>query len=99
MVNEQDILFPPPIFICSYPWFGLALLVFPLNFRDVKEMLAEGSIYESYETIRRWVLKFGPTITAKVRSRRTQPSGTCHFDEVFVIIGDKRTYLLRTVYD
>jgi transposase-like protein len=68
---------------------------FPLSFRDVEEMLAERGIDVSYETIRRWILKFGPAIAANVRTRRVQPSGTWHHDEVFVRIGGKRTYLWR----
>jgi hypothetical protein len=66
---------------------------FPLSFRDVEEMLAERGIDVSYETIRRWILKFSPAIAANVRSRRVQPSGTWHLDEVFVRIGGKQTYL------
>lgn len=62
-------------------------------------MLAERGIDVSYETIRRWILKFGPAIAANVRSRRVQPSGTWHLDEVFVRIGGKRTYLWRAVDD
>ena len=72
---------------------------FPLSFRDVEEMLAERGIDVSYETIRRWVLKFGPAIAANVRSRRVQSSGTWHLDEVFVRIGGKRSYLWRAVDD
>ncbi len=53
----------------------------------------------SCETIRRWVLKFGPAIAASIRSRRVRPSGTWHLDEVFVRIGGKRTYLWRAVDD
>ena len=56
-------------------------------------MLAERGIDVSYETIRRWILKFSPAIAANVRSRRVQPSGTWHLDEVFVRIGGKQTYL------
>ena len=62
-------------------------------------MLAERGIDVSYETIRRWILKFGPAIAAKVRSRRVQPSGTWHLDEVFVRIRGKRVYLWRAVDD
>jgi len=62
-------------------------------------MFAERGINVSYETIRRWILKFGPAIAAKVKSRRVQPSGTWHLDEVFVRIGGKRTYLWRAVDD
>jgi transposase-like protein len=62
-------------------------------------MLTELGIDVSYETSRRWILKFGPAIAANVRTRRVQPSGTWHFDEVFVRIGGKRTYLWRAVDD
>jgi len=72
---------------------------FPLSYRDVEEMLAERGSNVSYETIRRWILKFDSAITANVRSRRVQPSETRHLDEVFVRIGGKRTYLWRAVDD
>ena len=32
---------------------------FPLSYRDVEDMLAERGIDVSYETVRRWSLKFG----------------------------------------
>ena len=35
-------------------------LRFTLSYRDVEELLAERGIGSSYETVRRWVLKFGP---------------------------------------
>ena len=35
-------------------------LRFALSFRDVEELLAERGIQVSYETVRRWVAKFGP---------------------------------------
>jgi transposase-like protein len=35
-------------------------LNFPLSYRDVEELLAERGLDLCYETVRRWVLKFGP---------------------------------------
>ena len=32
---------------------------FPLSYRDVEDLLAERGVDVSYETIRRWSLKFG----------------------------------------
>jgi len=34
-------------------------LRFALSYSDVEDMLAESGIDDSYETIRRWALKFG----------------------------------------
>ena len=33
---------------------------FTLSYRDVEDLLAERGLAVSYETVRRWVLKFGP---------------------------------------
>ena len=37
-------------------------LRFTLSFRDIEDLLAERGIEVSYETIRRWVMAFGPKI-------------------------------------
>ncbi|MBS9717267.1 IS6 family transposase [Pseudohalocynthiibacter aestuariivivens] len=86
----------PPTIIQRAVWLYFR---FSLSFRDIEEMLAERGIDVSYETIRRWVLKFGPAIAANIRCRRARPSGTWHLDEVFVRIAGKRTYLWRAVDD
>ena len=49
----------------------------------------------SYETVRRWVLKFGPPIARKLRQGRPRPSARSHLDEMVVRIAGKRTYLWR----
>jgi putative transposase len=43
---------------------------FTLSFRDVEDLLAERGIDASYETVRRWVLKFGLAIAANIRGTR-----------------------------
>jgi putative transposase len=52
----------------------------------------------SYETIRRWVLKFGPLFAKELRSRRHQPTSQWHLDEM-AVIGGKRFWLWRAVDD
>src|SRR5271156_7230537 len=39
-----------------------------------EELLAERGLDVSYETVRRWVLKFGPLIARKLRQGRPRPS-------------------------
>jgi putative transposase len=56
----------------------------------VEEIMAERGMKVSYETVRHWVLKFGPAIAGNIKSRRARPSGTLLLDEVFVRIGGKR---------
>jgi transposase-like protein len=43
---------------------------FTLTCRDVEELLAERGLDLSYETVRRWVLKFGPLLARRLRQRR-----------------------------
>jgi putative transposase len=51
----------------------------------------------SYETVRSWVLKFGPVIARQLRRRRPRPSDRWHLDEMVVRIAGKRMYLWRAV--
>src|SRR5271155_934506 len=72
-------------------------LRFTLSYRDVEELLAERGLDVSYETVRRWVLKFGPLIARNLRRRRPRPSDRWHLDEMVVRIAGKHMYLWRAV--
>src|SRR5215210_5176351 len=72
-------------------------LRFTLSFRDVEELLAERGITVSHESIRRWVLTFGPAIARRLRARRPKPHGRWHLDEMAVSIQGRRMYLWRAV--
>ncbi len=73
-------------------------LRFTMSYRDAEELLGERGLEVSYESIRRWVLKFGPAIARNLRRLRPQPSPRWHLDEVAVIAGE-RLYLWRAVDD
>src|SRR3954463_7102582 len=60
-------------------------LRFTLSFRDVEELLAERGITVTYESIRRWVLTFGPAIARRLRARRPKPHGRWHLDEMWIL--------------
>ena len=72
-------------------------LRFTLSYRDVEELLAERGLDISYETMRRWVLKLGPTIARRLRQRRPRPSDRWHLDEMVIRIAGVRMYLWRAV--
>ena len=61
--------------------------------------MAERGIDVSYETIRRWVEKFGQRYAKQLRAKRPKPNSTWHIDEVFLKIGGKQMYLWRAVDD
>jgi transposase-like protein len=67
-----------------------------LSYRDVGNCwLSAGST--SYETVRRWVLTFGPTITRRLRQRKPRPSDRWRLDEMVIRIAGVRMYLWRAV--
>jgi len=84
----------PPVIIQQAVWLYAR---FTLSFRDVEDLLAERGIMVSYETVRRWVRDFGPTIAADLRRRRPKPHSTWHLDEVFIRIDGRLVYLWRAV--
>src|SRR3984893_10450788 len=48
-------------------------LRFTLSYRDVEELLAERGIDVSHETVRRWVMAFGPRYAQRLRAVRCKP--------------------------
>ncbi len=58
---------------------------FALSYRDVEELLAERGLTVSYETIRRWRLKFGQTYANALRRRRPRPGDQWHLDGVIAM--------------
>jgi putative transposase len=64
----------PPIAI-HVVWVYLR---FTPSYRDVEDLLAERGLDISYETVRSWVLKFGPVIARRLRRHRPHPSNRWH---------------------
>ena len=69
--------FPPEI-IRHAVWLYVR---FTLSYRDVEDLLAERGLDVSYETVRRWVLKFGPLFARELHPRRPRPTSQWHVDE------------------
>jgi transposase-like protein len=86
----------PPAIIQHAAWLYLR---FTLRSRDVADLLAERGLEVSYETVWRWVLKFGPAIARRLRQQRPKPSPRWHLDEMAVRIGGEQLYLSRAVDD
>ncbi|MET7979495.1 IS6 family transposase [Streptomyces mirabilis] len=70
---------------------------FPLSYREVEELMLQRGVIVSYETVRRWCLKFGQAYADGLRRRRPAAGDKWHLDEVFVKINGERQYLWRAV--
>ena len=61
--------------------------------------MLERGIDVSYETIRRWVDKFGSIYAKRIKRRSEAPSPVWHLDEVYTKIDGQMIYLWRAVDD
>jgi transposase-like protein len=86
----------PPAIIRHAVWLYVR---FTLSYRDVEDLLAERGLDVSYETVRRWVLKFGPLFARELRRRRPRPTTQWHLDEMAVTIAGRQFWLWRAVDD
>jgi putative transposase len=68
-----------------------------LSFRDVEELLAERRVQVSYETVRRWVAKFGALYAEELRRRERRVGRTWHLDEMATRVGGRLHWLWRAV--
>jgi putative transposase len=70
---------------------------FCLSFREVEELLAERGIIVTYESIRRWCLKFGLAYARRLKKRQGRLGDAWHLDEVVITIHGIQQYLWRAV--
>ena len=70
---------------------------FTLSYREIEDLSAERSLDISYETVRRWFLKFGEPIARNLRSCRPTPNDFWHLDEMVFITRGKCHFLWRAV--
>jgi hypothetical protein len=86
----------PPAIIRHAVWVYVR---FTFSYRDVEDLLAEHGLDVSYETVRRWVLKFGPLFARELRRRRPRPMSRWHLNEMALMIAGTPFWLWRAVDD
>ncbi len=75
---------------------------YPLSLRNVEDLLHERGIDICYETVRKWVDRFGPMFASEIRTRRVEAMRQhthwkWHLDEVYVKINGEMHYLWQAV--
>jgi hypothetical protein len=91
-VAHRDLLryrFPPDI-IRHAVWLYEC---FTLGYRDVEDLLAERGLDISYETMRRWVLKFGSLFARELHRRRPRPTSQWRLDEMAAMIAGRKAVM------
>lgn len=92
-ISSKRHRFPPEI-IAHAVWLYFR---FPLSLRLVEEMLLERGVIVSYETIRRWTLKFGADYARRLKRKAPNRHDIWHLDEVVICINGEQHYLWRAI--
>ena len=77
---------------CVWLYFNFAL-----SLRDVEFMMAFRGVLLTYEAVRNWCDKFGPSYAAQLKRRRPKLGDKWHLDEVFLKINGVQHDLWRAV--
>lgn len=72
---------------------------FNLSFRDVEELMAERGVDVSYETLNKWVHKFGRLYAKRIKAKLERSSRVWHLDEIYTKMNGKMVYIWRAVDD
>jgi putative transposase len=85
--------FPPEIIrYCVWLYYR-----FCLSYRDIEAIMAERGVQLTYETVRKWCLKFGQRYANALRHRQPHPGDKWYLDEVFLTIHGQVHYAWRAV--
>ncbi len=70
---------------------------FLLSLRDVSEMMLARGVMVSYESIREWGIKFGPTLGQELKRRAPRRGDKWHLDEMCLVMNGTKHWLWRAV--
>lgn len=93
MLKFSGYRFPGAVIIMAVRWY----VRYKLSLRDITELLMERGINVSHESIREWVLKFGPEIAKTIDRKRRGIGFRWHVDETYMKVSGEWKYVYRAV--
>ncbi|HLN00449.1 MAG TPA: IS6 family transposase, partial [Bryobacteraceae bacterium] len=98
MENKRPALFrgrhfQDEIIVLCLRWY----LRYSLSYRDLEEIMAERGLSLDHSTIARWVLRYAPILSQRIRGEMRKPGRSWRVDETYVRIAGRWTYLYRAV--
>lgn len=85
--------FQDEIIILCVRWY----LRYSLSYRDLEEMMAERGLTVDHSTIARWVQRYAPELSKRIRRHLRRPGSSWRVDETYVRVGGAWTYLYRAI--
>ena len=98
MKNKRPALFrgrhfQDEIIVLCLRWY----LRYSLSYRDLEEMMAERGFSLDHSTIARWVLRYAPILSQRIRCEMRRPNRSWRVGETYVRVLGRWTYLYRAV--
>ena len=85
--------FRDEIIVLCVRWY----LRYSLSYRDLEELMAERGLSLDYSTAARWVLRYAPELSKRIRRHLRRPGGSWRVDETYVRVAGRWTYLYRAL--
>ena len=85
--------FEDVIIILCVRWY----LRYSLTYRDLEEIMAERGLSIDHVTIWRWVQRYAPVLSRRIRRELRRPNGSWRVDETYVRVAGSWAYLYRAV--
>ena len=85
--------FDDEIIVLCLRWY----LRYSLSYRDVEELMAERGLNVDHSTIARWVLRYAPELSKRIRRHLRLHGGSWRVDETYVRVAGNWTYLYRAI--
>ena len=81
------------IIVLCLRWY----LRYSLSYRDLEEMMAERGPSVDHSTIARWVLRYAPTLSQRIRGEMRKSNRSWRVDETYTRVAGRWAYLYRAV--
>jgi transposase-like protein len=89
----QRLHYPLQVMLVWVRWYA----AYPLNFRNIEEMMTERGVVVDHSTLHRWSIKMLPALAAMFRRRKRPVGRSWRMDETYVKISGQWQYLYRAV--
>jgi transposase-like protein len=85
--------FTAEVILWAVRWY----LQFPISYRDLEYMFADGGFKVDHTTLFRWIQAYAPELDKRVRPHLRMTNGSWRVDETYILVKGKWVYLYRAV--
>ena len=64
MISFKGAHFPQEVILVCVRWY----VAYPLSYRNIEEMMAERGVVVDHSTLNRWVIRFAPLVSSRLKT-------------------------------